>query len=85
MIDELYNLVKRFTFTVGKPTMKLERVDTSSAYATNITMSTYPDFSDAYIEEMRWKNGKAMTVEEIEEFTDLFPDEVYDIIYDCCL
>ena len=57
-------------------------VDYSSAEVENVNMRDYPDFCDAYISSMDWDDGTVMTDEELENWCEENPDEVYEIVVD---
>mgnify|MGYP001594283140 CR=1 FL=1 len=43
----------------------------------------YPDFSDAHISEAFWKDsGEPLTVDELMELSDNYPDFVYELVQD---
>ena len=64
MIHELYNLIMRFVIVRKQPAMTLANIDLESATVTDIIFGDYPDFSDAYIESMKWKNGNVLKLKK---------------------
>jgi hypothetical protein len=42
----------------------------------------YPDFCDAYFDTAFYKDGTALTDDELSELTDNNPDAVHEMVYD---
>jgi hypothetical protein len=52
------------------------------AVVDGIDMSDYPDFCDAYFESACYKDGTALTDDELNDLTDQNPETLHEMIYD---
>jgi hypothetical protein len=46
-------------------------IDVDTVQIDDIYSSDYPDFSDAFVLEAKWKDGTALTEEELRQFNEL--------------
>lgn len=45
-------------------------IDRSTLELSGVDPADYPDFSDAYVERVCWKNGREFTEEEYEKYAN---------------
>lgn len=60
----------------------LDRIDRKSVEVCGIRFGEYPDFESAYVGIARWKNGKPLTDQELQDFKAEHENVIYDYFYD---
>ncbi len=56
-------------------------IETSSIEIEGIDTKDYPDFSDAFVVSAKFKDGSDLTEDECDELQNLYPDLVYQKIW----
>lgn len=51
-----------------------KKVDLNTLEVDGVDSNDYPDFVDSYITYAEYSNGKKLTDDELDDFTDQFPD-----------
>lgn len=59
-----------------------KKVNIRSVYFEGIDSKDHPDYVDSFISYAEFENGTALTEEECETLMELYPEELYDIMWD---
>ena len=59
-----------------------DRIDFNSMEVEDINMDDFPDFCNAYCATIYWKNGVEFTDTEIDDFNDVFYEDVSIAIHE---
>jgi hypothetical protein len=59
-----------------------KKVDINSITVEDVQYFDYPDFCDAFISYAEYENGQALNDEELERFTEEFPEVMSELIFE---
>lgn len=57
-------------------------VDRTTLSVTDVNMSDYPDFSDAWVDSASFVDGGELSEDELNEFTDSYPEVVNELAHE---
>lgn len=59
-----------------------ENINFGSMEIDDVFMRDYPDFCDAYCSCVLWRNGTKLSEEELDDFNDVFQDDINVFIHE---
>ena len=73
--EDTYNALKR-------PFLDINNLNYNTIEVENVRMGDYPDFCDAFISYVEFKDGTPLDDDQIEQLNDDWPDIVYTAAYE---
>lgn len=74
------NIAEQITWNRLQDKFDIELVDFKTAEVENVSWQDYPDFSDAYIINVEFKDGTPLNDDEMEILHDEYSDIVYETV-----